>query len=225
MHKRQNKQPIGARGNPHPVIGDRIIARANGINADHFGAAGFDFTNAHFNRIAVVIFCHTKQHEQLGVIPVGLAEFPKGSAHGVNACSGHIHAAKPAMRGIIGGAKILRPETGKGLRLITTCKECQLFGFFFTHRLEQADRHLQRFIPADFFKFSRATWPHPFERRAQTGRRIDLHDAGAALGAQNALVDRVIAVALDIGNLSFFHMDIYAAPTGAHVTGCFAYLV
>jgi hypothetical protein len=47
---------------------------------------------------------------------------------------------------------------------------------------------------------------------------IDLHNAGAALGAKYTFVYWMIAVALDIGDLALFKMDVYPTPTGAHVT-------
>ena len=52
-----------------------------------------------------------------------------------------------------------------------------------------------------------------------------LHDACAALGAEHALVYRMIAVALDIGNLAVLHVHIDAAATGAHVASGFAHLI
>ena len=46
-----------------------------------------------------------------------------------------------------------------------------------------------------------------------------LHDAGGTLGAENALVHRMVAVALDIADLAIAKMHIDAASAGAHVAG------
>ena len=52
-----------------------------------------------------------------------------------------------------------------------------------------------------------------------------LHPAGRSFGAQNTLVDRVVAIALDIANFAAAQMNVDAAPTGAHVASCFFYLI
>ena len=44
-----------------------------------------------------------------------------------------------------------------------------------------------------------------------------LHDACRSLGAENALVHRMVTVALDIADLAIAHMHIDAATAGAHV--------
>ena len=46
-----------------------------------------------------------------------------------------------------------------------------------------------------------------------------MHDASRAFGAEHTLVDGVIAVALDIGDFAFLHVDVDPTATGAHVAG------
>ena len=62
----------------------------------------------------------------------------------------------------------------------------------------------------------RSSYTH---RRAEAGGRKVLHDPGGAFGTKNALIYGVVLVALDIGDLAFFHVDIDAASTRAHVAG------
>ena len=52
-----------------------------------------------------------------------------------------------------------------------------------------------------------------------------LHDAGRALGAQHAAIDRVVAVALDVADLAVLDVDVDAAAAGAHIAGGLAHLV
>jgi hypothetical protein len=52
-----------------------------------------------------------------------------------------------------------------------------------------------------------------------------LHDAGRALGAEHALIDRMIAVALDVTDLAVLDVHIDAATAGAHIAGRFSDLV
>jgi len=48
-----------------------------------------------------------------------------------------------------------------------------------------------------------------------------LHDSGGTLGAEDALIHWVVAVALDIADCAILEMDIDAATAGAHVAGRF----
>ena len=91
MHQRQDKQPIRAGRDAHPFVRDCIIARADWVHTNHLRAAFFQTAQTHFDRIAVVIFGHTKEHEQFCPLPIGLSKFPKSAAHGVYATGGHIH--------------------------------------------------------------------------------------------------------------------------------------
>jgi hypothetical protein len=45
-----------------------------------------------------------------------------------------------------------------------------------------------------------------------------MHDAGGALGAEDALVDRVVGVALDIADLAIAQGNADTTATGTHVT-------
>ena len=112
-----------------------------------------------------MIFSHAKEHKQFGTVPIWLTKLPKRAAHRIDARSRHINAAKAAMRSIIRGAKILSPETGKALRLITARKKGQFFGIFVADWLEPARRHIERLIPTDFLKLARTAGSNPFERR------------------------------------------------------------
>ena len=112
-----------------------------------------------------MIFGHAKEHKQFGMVPIWLTKLPKCTAHCVDACRRHIDAAKAAMRRIIRGAKILSPEAGKALRLITARKKGQLFRIFVADWFEPARRHIERLIPAYFLKLARTAGPNAFERR------------------------------------------------------------
>ena len=51
----------------------------------------------------------------LGVVPVGLAEFPEGPAHRIKPGRRHVDRAEPAMRGKIPRAEHLREIAGQRL--------------------------------------------------------------------------------------------------------------
>src|SRR5665213_1699375 len=50
-------------------------------------------------------------------------------------------------------------------------------------------------------------------------RRFVLHDAGGALGAQHAVIDRMGALALDVADATVLEMHRDAAAAGAHIAG------
>jgi len=221
----EDEQAIGARRNTNPFVCDRIVARAYRVHANDFSTALFQAAQAHFNRVGIVILSNAKNHEHFGAFPIGLTKFPKGTTHGVNARCGHIHRTKSAVCGIVWRAKLLRPKASKGLGLVASREEGQLFRVFVPDRLEPTRRHVQRLVPRNFFKLTRTPRAGAQQRRAQAGGRLVLHDASTALGTENTLIHRVVTVALDIGNLTIAHVNVNAAATGAHVAGGFANLV
>ena len=141
MHESEDKQAVGAWSDADPFIGDCVITRPDRVDADDFCASGFYLAQPHLDRVAVMVFGHTEQHEQFGVIPVGLAKFPKRAPHSINASGGHIYRTKSTMRGIVGRAKILRPKAGEGLRLIASGEKRQFLRIILADRLQQIGGH------------------------------------------------------------------------------------
>jgi hypothetical protein len=45
-----------------------------------------------------------------------------------------------------------------------------------------------------------------------------LHDAGTTFAANHAAIDRMVAIALDVTDLTVRNVDVDPAPAGAHVT-------
>ena len=84
---------------------------------------------------------------------------------------------------------------------------------------EPAGRGLQRLVPGDLLELAGAARADALQRRAQPRRRRMRHDAGRALAADHALVDRVVAVAVDVADPAVLQMDPDAAAAGAHVAG------
>ena len=57
------------------------------------------------------------------------------------------------------------------------------------------------------------------QRLGQPRRRILLHDARRTLGADHALVERVVRIAVDVAHLTVAQMHEDAATAGEHVAG------
>ncbi len=126
------------------------------------------------------------------------------------------------MGGVVGGAEPLRPEAGEGLGLVAAGEEGQLLGGVVADGFEPGDGRCEGLVPGDLLILAGAAGPYALERRAKAGRRVDLHDPRRALGTENALVDGVVPVALDIGDLRFalrvvLEVDVDATAAGAHV--------
>ncbi len=131
MHHRKDEQPIGARRDPNPFVGHRVITRADRVDADHLGTATFDFADARLDRVAVVVFGDTENHEKLGMLPIRLTKFPECATHRVDARSRHVDRTKAAMRRVIWRTETLCPEACEALRLIATGEKREFFGRLF----------------------------------------------------------------------------------------------
>ena len=152
MHHRQNEQPVGAGGDFNPVIRNRVIPCPDWVHANNTGTPFLKPTNTHFDWIAVMVFGHTKQHEKFGVIPVGLAKFPKTATDRIDAGCRHIDRTKATMGSIIGRAIRLRPKAGEALRLVAPGEKGQFFWCGGTQWGQPIHGYLQRLIPTDFLK-------------------------------------------------------------------------
>ncbi len=225
MDQRQDHEPVGARRDAIPIIGNGVIAGADRVHAHHPRAARLELAQPDLDRVAVMVFGHAKQDEQLGAVPIGLSELPERAADGIDARRRHVDRAKAAVGGIVGGAESLRPPAGQRLRLVPPGEEGKLLGRRLAQRLHPRNRQRKRLIPADRLESARSARPDPLQRVLQPAGRGDLHDAAGALGAEHALVHRVIAVALNIAYAARAQMHVDAAAAGAHVAGGLAHLI
>ena len=85
--------------------------------------------------------------------------------------------------------------------------------------LEPSGRGVERLVPFDLAKFAAAARTDAQQRLGQPRRRIVLHDAGGAFGAQHAVVHRMPAIAFDVADAAVAQADFDAAAAGAHVAG------
>ena len=219
MDQRHDEQAVGARPDSDPFVGDCRIAGAHRVDADELGAARLQFADAGLDRVGIVILGDAEHQEIFGPIPVRFAELPERSADGVEPGCRHVDRAEAAMGRIIRRAELLRPPSGQRLTLVTTGEEGELLRIACADIAEPFLRNGQRLVPLDFLELGLAALADPLQRLLQPRRRIMLHDPGRALAAQHALVDRVVAVALDVANLAVLQVHLDAATAGAHVAG------
>ena len=123
---RQDQQPVGARPDADPVVGDRRIAGAHRIDRDEARAVLLQLRDADLQRVGIVVLGHAEQDEQLGPVPVRRAELPERAADRHDAGGRHVDRAEAAMRGIVRRAELLRPEAGQRLRLVAAGEEGEL---------------------------------------------------------------------------------------------------
>src|SRR2546427_8743373 len=168
-----------------------------------------------------MVLGNAPEQEILRMIPVGRAEFPERVADRIQAGNRHVDRAEAAVRGPVRRAELLRPEAGQRLHLVAPGEERELRWVRRADFREAPGEDIERFVPFDLDEVARAALaPGPaHERFAQSRGRVLLHDPGRALGAEHALVDRMIAVALDEAELAVFERDLDAAAARAHVAG------
>src|SRR5258708_32077778 len=123
------------------------------------------------------------------------------------------------MAGMVRRPDRLGPPAGQRLALIAAGKEGELARMALPEPAEPAGGGGERLLPLDLLELAAAALADAQQRLLQPRRRVLLHDAGRALGAEHALVDRVVAVALDVADAAILEMDLDAAAAGAHVAG------
>ena len=218
-HQRENQKPVGARRNAIPIIGNGRIAGLHRVHRDYPCAACFQLAKPYLDRVRIMVLSNPEQHEKLGQIPIRRAELPECAAEGVDTAGRHIDRTEAAMRRKVRGAELLCPPSCQGLRLVTAGEEGQLLRVGFADRGKPVGGDAKRLVPADFLELAGTARPDPLHRGTKARRRIMLHDTGRSLGTENALVHRMVAVALDVTDLAVTKMNIYAAAAGAHVAG------
>src|ERR1700749_2947405 len=104
------------------------------------------------------------------------------------------------MRGIVRRAELARPPAGQRLTLVAPGEEGEVARFALVDLAEpvRGDRH--RLFPLDLLELAAAARADAQQGLLEPGGRVMLHDPGRALGAEHALVDRVVAVAFDVAN-------------------------
>ncbi|MCY1365419.1 hypothetical protein D9M69_522640 [compost metagenome] len=125
------------------------------------------------------------------------------------------------MRRVVGGAELARKQAGQGLHLVAPGEQGELFGVGGADLLQPLLQHREGGFPLDLDKLAVAAFAAGLaqQRLGETGRRVLLHDARRTLGADHALVQRVLGIALDVAHLAVAQVHPDAAAAGAHVTG------
>ncbi len=214
-----DEHAVGAGPDADPFVGDRAITGADRIDGDDLDAFFLELAERDLDRVGGVILGNAKQHEILGVLPVRLAELPERAAEGVEPGRRHVDRAEAAVSGEVDGAVCLRKPAGQRLALVAAGKEGELLRIARSRLLEPARRGFQRLVPGNFREFAGAARANPFQRRAQPRRRTVRHDAGRALAADHAAVDRMIAIAVDVADAAVLQVHADAAAARAHIAG------
>ncbi len=225
VNQREHEEPVGSRGDPDPFVGDGRIAGAHRVDGKDLGAAFLHRRQAQLDRVGVMILGHAEQQEVARALPVRLAELPERAADRVEPGGGHVDRAEAAVGGVVRRAELLRPPAGQRLALVAPGEEGELARVVAADPRQPLGRRRQRLLPLDLLELARAARADALQGLCQPRRRVVLHDAGSALGAEHAAIDRVVRVAVDIDWLAAPEMDANAAAAGAHVTGRMLYLV
>jgi hypothetical protein len=172
----------------------------------------------------MVVLGGAEHHEQLGAIQVRSAELPEGAADRVDHARGHVHGAESAVGGVVGRAELPCEEARQRLHLVAAGEEGEFLRVFRPDGPEARFQHREGFVPGNALELARAALAAALAAHGmgEAGRRLLLHDAGGALGADHALVERVRGIAVDIADRSLalrvlLQMHANAAAARAHV--------
>src|SRR5258708_15613145 len=140
---------------------------------------------------------------------------------GEGPAAGLVPRADPAVRGPVRRAELLRPEPRDRLHLVASGEERELRRVGRADLREPPGEDFERLLPFDLDEISDAALaPGPAHQGfGEARRRVLLHDAGRALGAEHALVHRMVAIALDEADLAVLDRHLDPAATRAHVAG------
>ncbi len=149
--QRQHEQPVGARTDADPFIGDGGIAGADRIDRDELcalaGRPALDLAETDLDRVAVMVLGNAEHHEIASAVPVGLAELPERAADAVEAGCRHVDGTEPAMGGVVRRAILLRPPAGQRLALVAAGEEGEPAGIAAAHVAKPLRRGGQRLVP------------------------------------------------------------------------------
>jgi hypothetical protein len=168
----------------------------------------------------VVVFGGADHHEQLGAIEVRAAELPEAAADRVDHAGGHVHRAEAAVRRIVGRAELAREQAGERLHLVAPGEQRELLRVGGADAAQALGRASRRRAPSEIGSNSPAPRSLPGLRSSGCVRRAGdtcFMIPDAALGADHALVERVVGVAVDVADLAVAQVHADAAAAGAHV--------
>ena len=227
VDQREQQRAVGAGTYAHPFVGDRRIAGAYRVDRDEAAAPALEFRDRDLHRIGVMVLGRAYHHEQLGAFQVRPAEFPERTADRVDHAGGHVHRTEAAVRGIIGRAELAREQAGQRLHLVAPREQRELLRVGGAQLAQPFGEDVESLFPADLLVFSGTAFRAGLaaQRLGQPRRGILLHDAGTALGADHAVVERMIRVAVYVAYLAVAQMDAYPASACAHIAGSVAHLV
>ena len=124
--EREQECPIRARLDRQPVVGDRRVAGADGIDRDEAAAVPLEFRDRDLERVRVMILGGADHHEELRAFEVGPAELPERAADRVDHAGGHVDRAEAAVRRVVRRAELPREEAGQRLHLVASGEEREL---------------------------------------------------------------------------------------------------
>jgi len=167
----------------------------------------------------MVVLGGADHDEQLGAVEVRAAELPERAADRVDHARGHVHRAEAAVRGVVGRAELLREQAGQRLHLVAPGEQREFLRVGRADLRQALGEDREGLLPADFVELRLAALGAlpPQQRLAEPRGRVLLHDPGGTLGADDALVERMRRVAVDVAHLAVAQVHANAAAARAHV--------
>ncbi len=219
--ERKQQRTVGAGPDRHPLVGDSRIAGAHRIDGDEAPAIALELRDGDLERIGVMVLGGADHHEQFGAVEVGPAELPERTTDRVNHAGRHVHRTEAAVGGVVGRAELLGEQAGQRLHLVAAGEQGESLRIAGTDLRQAFFENGEGAFPGDRLELRVAALRILLaqQRPGEARRRILLHDAGTALGADHALIERMVRIAVDVAHLAVAQMHANAAAAGAHVAG------
>ena len=188
-----------------PLVGNRRITGAHRVDRDEAAAIALELADRDLHRVAVVVFGGADHHEQLGAVQVGAAELPEAAADGVDHAGGHVDRAEAAVRRVVGRAELAREQAGQRLHLVAAGEQRELLRVGGADLGQALGQDLEGAAPRRSARTRRRRARCPALRSSGWVSRAGdtcFMMPDAALGADHALVQRVLGVAVDVAHLA-----------------------
>ena len=158
-------------------------------------------------------------HEQLGPLEVGAAELPERAADRVDHAGGHVDRAEATVGGVVRRAELPGEEARQRLHLVAAGEQRERLGSVARIVRRRFFEQRERLLPRDLDEVPGAAFGAGLahQRLGEPRRRVLLHDPRRTLGADHAVVQRVVGIAVDVPDLAVAQVHADAAAARAHV--------
>ncbi len=202
MDERTDEQPVGPWTNADPVVRDGRVSVRIGFTETNRPPRRFTFAMPSLSGLESWSSATPKRIKSFVLSQSGAPNSQNPPPSVMIPAAAMFTRTEPAMRCVVRRTEHLCPVPRQGLRLVATGKEGQLAGIGLAYGAQPLCGNRQASSQPISTSVPLPRGPTRFNGSLQPRRRIVLHDPGRTLGTEYAAIDRMVAVALDVADLS-----------------------